>query len=119
MTLEEFFEDRHEARELSDAVIAMMADLGGFETRISKSQIACRRRRDFAWLWCPDQYLRGPMLATLVLSISLPHRDPSSRWKEVVEPSPGRFMHHLELRNRSDLDDQVLDWLRQAYAFAR
>ena len=119
MTLEEFFEDRDEARELFDAVIANMADLGSFETRVSKSQIACRRRRDFAWIWCPDRYLRGPTVAPLALSLSLPVRDVSPRWKEVVEPSPGRFMHHLELRNRSDLDDEVRHWLRQAYAFAQ
>jgi|SRR5690606_9679979 hypothetical protein len=119
MTLEEFFEDRDEARELFDAVIANMADLGRFETRVSKSQIAYRRRRDFAWIWCPDRYLRGPTVAPLALSLSLPVRDVSPRWKEVVEPSPGRFMHHLELRNRSDLDDEARHWLRQAYAFAQ
>jgi hypothetical protein len=58
--------------------------------------------------------LRGKQ-APLVLSLSFPRRDRSARWKEVVEPAPGRFMHHLELRSIGDLDQQVLAWLRRAW----
>jgi hypothetical protein len=32
-----------------------------------------------------------------------------------VEPSPGRFTHHLELRLAADLDDEVCGWLRTAW----
>jgi hypothetical protein len=49
-----------------------------------------------------------------VLSVALPGRDPSPRWKEIVEPSPGRWMHHLELRSPEDPDGQVLAWLQTA-----
>jgi hypothetical protein len=30
-----------------------MLDLGEFEVRTSKSQIACRRKRGFGYLWLP------------------------------------------------------------------
>lgn len=115
MRIEEFFQGRRPAREMFDAVTKMMARLGRFETRIGKSQIAFTRTHAFAWIWCPDRYLRGPDVAPLVLSVSLPARDPSPRWKEIVEPAPGRFMHHLELRSPADLDDDIADWLRRAY----
>jgi hypothetical protein len=118
MTPEDFFQDRVVARELFDAVLALMRGVGTFDMRISKSQIALKRRRDFAWMWCPDLYLRGHRLAPLVLSLSLPLPDTASRWKEIVEPSPGRFMHHLEVHALSEIDEEVRSWLQQAYAFA-
>ena len=73
-----------------------MASIGDATVRATKSQVAFRRRRAFAWAWMPGQYLHG-QVAPLVLTVALPARDPSPRWKQVVEPAPGRFIHHLEL----------------------
>jgi Domain of unknown function (DUF5655) len=36
------------------------------------------------------------------------------RVKQVVHPSPPRWMHHLEFRNLDDIDDEVAAWLREA-----
>ena len=46
------------------------------------------------------------------------HRDPSPRWKEIVEPAPGRFTHHLELWTAGDMDNEVRDWLQEAWTEA-
>lgn len=81
--------------------------------RVTKSQIAFHRGRAFAWAWMPAKWLGGNM-APLVLSVRLPRRDRSRRWKEVVEPAPGRFMHHLELYVPGDIDTQVRRWLAAA-----
>ena len=45
-------------------------------------------------------------------------RDHSPRWKQVVEPAPGRFTHHLELRSVDEVDDEVGGWLREAWEAA-
>jgi hypothetical protein len=45
-------------------------------------------------------------------------RSDSPRWKEIVEPAPGRFTHHLELYDVADVDDEVRGWLRQAWEAA-
>lgn len=68
--------------------------------------MAFRGRRTFALAWAPGQYL-GDRGAPLVLSLALPVHDADSRWEEVVEPRPGVFMHHLELRAVEEIDDQV------------
>ena len=86
--------------------------------RITRSQIAFRRKRSFAWAWTPDMWLRAADVAPLVLSIALPRRIPSKRWKQVVQPAPGRFMHHLELYEVSEVDDEVRAWLRDAWTHA-
>ena len=117
MTLDDFFAGRDESRLIFDTLRAAVAAVGEAELRVTKSQVAFRRRRAFAWAWIPGTYLRGRH-APLVLTISLRHPDPSTRWKEIVEPTLGRFTHHLELRSSADIDDEVLSWLQEAWADA-
>jgi hypothetical protein len=62
----------------------------------------------------PDRYLRGGH-APLVLTLSFARADHSPRWKQIVEPAPGRFTHHLELHAESEIDDQVRGWLQGAW----
>jgi len=108
-----FFDGRAEARVLFDVVLEAIEALGPCTMRVTKSQVAFSRRRGFAWAWTPDRYLRGET-APLVLSVALGRRDASPRWKEVVEPARGRWMHHLELTSASDVDAEVRAWLREA-----
>jgi Domain of unknown function (DUF5655) len=124
-TQEEFFRGRAESRRIFEALHAAIAALGPAELRVTKSQVAflrspdavSGRRRAFAWAWMPDLYL-GPGHAPLVLTVGLKHRDPSPRWKQVVEPAPGRFTHHLELHAAKAIDDQVRAWLVEAWQAA-
>ena len=83
------------------------------EIRATKSQVAFRgRRRGFAYVWWPGRYVHSEVPA--VLSIAAGGRIDSPRFKSVVHPSPGLWMHHLELRSAEDLDAEVAGWLRQA-----
>ena len=113
MTLDEFFSGYEFSRSIFEALRSAIEDLGPVEIRVTKSQVAFCRRRAFAWAWIPDRYLHGKH-APLVLTLGFCHRDPSSRWKEIVEPRPGRFTHHLELYSASDIDDEVRAWLHAA-----
>lgn len=117
MTLEDFFCEHEESRRLYGAVSALIHTLGPVDVRMTKSQVAFSRRKAFAWVWAPDQYLRGKH-APLVLSIALRRRDASPRWKQIVEPTPGRFLHHLELHSADALDAQVRGWLSEAWEAA-
>ena len=94
-------------------VRSALENLGPVEIRASKSQIAFRRTRGFAWLWRPGQYLSGPT-AEVVLSIALGRRDGSPRFKEIVRPSPRHWIHHLEMNDPDAVDDEVVGWLREA-----
>lgn len=114
MTPDEFFADQALPKQLFGVVRQAVESLGESSLRVSKSQIAFKRWRGFAWAWVPEQYLKRKA-APLVLSLSLPYRDTSPRWKEIVEPYPGRFMHHLEIYAAADIDEEVMGWLRQAW----
>jgi hypothetical protein len=113
-TAEGFFADSL----LGLAVLAAVRDdlteaFEDVEVRTSRSQVAFRRRRGFAVLWRPGRSLANPG-AEVVLSILLGRRAASPRWKEVVQPAPGRWQHHLELRAAEDIDDEVRGWLHEA-----
>ncbi|MDF1522473.1 MAG: DUF5655 domain-containing protein [Trueperaceae bacterium] len=111
-----FFAGRPASRALFDAVRACVEAIGPFELRTSTSQVAFRRRVGFAYAWVPGDYVRSDV--PLVLTVGLRRRDPSPRWKQVVEPRPGRFTHHLELRAVAEVDDAVRTWLEEAWGAA-
>jgi len=117
ITVDEFFAGAPESTLLFEVVRSAVADIGEADVRATKSQVAFRRRVAFAWVWIPGMYLKGSV-APLVLTLDLHRRDPSPRWKQVVEPRPGRFTHHLEVYSADDIDDEVREWLREAWTQA-
>lgn len=115
-TVARFFEGSPSARAIYEAAERMASSLGPMDIRVSKSQIAFRRRRGFAYLWRPGTYITSNV--PLVLSLPLRRHDASPRFKEVAHPSPAVWMHHLELPDSSVLDGEVREWMREAYASA-
>jgi uncharacterized protein DUF5655 len=108
----------HEAgRAVLRAVAEAVAAIGEHEVRVSRSQVAFRRRRGFAYVWRPGRYVHSDVPA--VLSLALPVELHDARFKQVVHPSASVWMHHLELASSADVDDQVRTWLQQAFDAAR
>ncbi len=99
-------------REVEEAVAA----LGEASIRVTRSQIAFRRRRGFAYVWRPGQYVRSEVPA--VLSIALRRAVRSPRIKEVAHPSAKVWMHHIELVDPGEINDELRAWLAEAYAAA-
>src|SRR5687768_328426 len=97
MTVDEFFAASPLGRSVFKRVQTILGGPDQIGVRVSKSQLAFRRRRAIAYLWKPGQYLASPA-AEVVLSIPLRRRIDSSRFKEVVQPAKGTWMHHLEIR---------------------
>lgn len=118
MELDDFLGPSAGARAIFQAIdAAVTARCAPADRRVSKSQIGFYRKHPFAAVWRPEQYLGGKR-PPLVLSVFLQRRDPSPRWKEVVEPAAGRFTHHLELHVPSEVDGEVEAWLEEAWASA-
>jgi hypothetical protein len=113
---EEFFAGSPTGLAICRAVQLAVEGLGGSEMRVSRSQVAFRRRRGFAYVWRPDRYVRSDVPAVLSLAADQPIS--SERFKEVVHPSPRVWMHHLELRDPAEVDGEVAEWLRLCAAAA-
>jgi hypothetical protein len=66
MTLDEFFAGHEGSRPIFDALNRAIGALGPVDVRVTKSQVAFRRTKAFAWAWVTGRYL-GPGHAPLVL----------------------------------------------------
>ena len=112
----QFFDGFPEGLLVFDAVQHAVRDIGDAVVRVTKSQISFRRRKGFAYVWRPGQYVRSSVPA--VLSVALPYELESCRFKSVVHPSTAVWIHHMELTEPGQVDDEVRGWLAQAYAHA-
>ncbi|CUR59058.1 conserved hypothetical protein [metagenome] len=108
-----FFDGHPDGAAVAAAVGRAIEDIGRHTVRSSRSQVAFRRRRGFAFLWRPGQYVSSDVPA--VVSIALAREVVSPRWKQVAHPAPHVWMHHLELQRPEDVDGEVRAWLREAY----
>jgi Domain of unknown function (DUF5655) len=110
---DDFFDGFPDGLTIYRAVERAIADIGEADVTVTKSQIGFRRRRGFAYVWRPAQYVKRD--APAVLSIALPREVVSARFKSVVQPSTGVWMHHIELYETAQIDDEVRRWLSEAY----
>jgi hypothetical protein len=112
-TPEEFFDDCPGGLALYRLVERAAADIGEAAVRVTKSQIAFRRRRGFAHLWRPDRYVRSSV--PVVLALALPRDLRSPRVKAVAHPTRSLWMHHVELSDAAQVDEEIRGWLAEAY----
>jgi hypothetical protein len=115
-TPERLFAGSDDGLAVYEAVRAAVESLGEFTERATRSQVAFRRRRGFAYVWRPGKYVRSDVPA--VLSIALDHEVSSPRWKQVAHPAAATWMHHLELHRPEEVDDEVVGWLAEAARLA-
>lgn len=78
-----------------------------------RTQTAFVRKVQFAWVSLPR---RKADAGAVMLSIGLPSPiEDRSRFLHVAEVAPGRFMHHMLLRDEAELDHDVAAWLDAAW----
>ena len=121
MTMDElfFFDGKPEELALYEALLGRLAALGAFSVVVHKTQISLKNRRVFAcvsMLWVRKKALLPPHY--LVLTLGLPYPIRSSRIDGPVEARPGRWTHHIVVSEENELDEELLGWVREAYAFA-
>jgi len=54
----------------------------------------------------------------IILSFGLNRKENHPRIAQSTEPYPGRWTHHVILQNQDEIDDQIIEWLSEAYHFA-
>ena len=108
---DEWFAEHPEALPVYTRVRELLTPAEPYDVRVTKSQVAFRRRRGFAYVWLPGMYVDSDVV---VVSLALARRVDSDRFKQVVQPRPNLWMHHLEVHRLDDLDDEVGDWLCEA-----
>ena len=120
MTMDElfFFDGKPEELALYETLLNRLAELGAFSAVVHKTQISLKNRRVFA---CVSIFRVLPkrLLPThyIVLTLGLPYPLNALRITVKTEAQPGRWTHHFVLASASELDAELLEWIRQAYEF--
>lgn len=87
--------------------------------RVQKTQITFYNRHVFSCVSftkvkrkaeLPERYI--------VITIGLPAPLESDRVAVKVEPYPGRWTHHIVISKPEELDEELVSWIKEAYAFA-
>lgn len=114
-----FFENMPQAlplyRVFAEKVVAEYPDV---QITFHKSQISFSNNHQFAFVWLPIRKMKNRPDIYIIISFGLSHRLNSPRIVEAVEPYPNRWTHHLIIKNRSEVDTELMNWINEAYDFA-
>lgn len=86
--------------------------------RVQKTQISFYGRHLFAAVSLPVRRRKGWPEHCIVVTIGLSHRLDSPRIAVAVEPYPNRWTHHVLVSGEEQIDGELLDWLKEAWAFS-
>ena len=91
-------------RPVYDAVVAAVTTFGSdVELAPKKTYVSMRRGKQFGQV--------GPAAGQLEISLNLPGREETER----LRPASGMATHRVRIGHASELDDELLGWLRDAY----
>lgn len=87
--------------------------------KIGKTSISLRNKYVFATVSLPWRKVKGWPDKYLLISVGLSHLRETPRVRLAVEPYPNRWTHHILLETPEDFDDELKNFLDEAYTFAR
>lgn len=88
------------------------------QIKIQKSQITFSNKHQLAFVWLPIRKMKTRPDNYIIVSFGLSYRLDSPRIVEAAEPYPNRWIHHLIIQNRSEVDTELMKWIKEAYNFA-
>jgi hypothetical protein len=97
-----------EIRALFDAFVRAVAECGPVIVLPEKTRIAFQVRMSFAQVTPRTRWIDGHVV--------LARRCEHPRFRKVETISPRNHVHHFRLMGVADVDAQLAEWLREAYA---
>ena len=96
-------------RPIHDKVLSALAALGPFDVAPKKGYVSLRRKKQFATV--------GPTTKTRVdVGLNMKGVPATARLTEL--PAGGMCQYRVSLTDASEVDDELMGWVRQAYASA-
>ena len=87
--------------------------------RVQKTQITFTNRHVFACVSFARVKRKAELPeGYLVITLGLPAPLESPRVAVKTAPYPGRWTHHIVVSRPEELDEELLSWIGEAYAFA-
>lgn len=86
--------------------------------KVSKTQVGFSNRYGFAYIWPPFRRLKGTPGVYAILTFGLAYEKLHPRIAQTVEPYPGRWTHHVPVAGEQEIDGELMEWIRESYAFS-
>ena len=120
MDTQMFFWEHQNAVELYRYLEELLYDIFPVvNKRVQKTQITFFNKHVFACVSFARVKRKAELPeGYLVLTLGLPYPLDSERLAVRSEPYPGRWTHHFVISRKEELDDEMITWIREAYAFA-
>lgn len=96
-------------RPLHDKLMAAIGAFGEFEVAPKKGYVSLRRKKQFAML--------GPATNTR-FELGLNMKGVAGTERLLEQPAGGMCTHKVKMTNTSEVDAEVIGWIRQAYGIA-
>lgn len=87
--------------------------------KVQKSQISFYCPKLFAAASIPVRRKKDWPQECLLVTFGLEHQLISPRIAVAVEPYPNRWTHHVVISQPEEVNEELLDWLTQAYQFCQ
>ena len=101
---------------LEEKIISEIPDV---KTKVSKSQIGFQNKRGFAFVsFLPVRKAKDRPNRYITVSFGLGYQKASARIDASVEPYPNRWTHHVMVTRMEEIDEELLNWIREAAAFS-
>ena len=115
-----FFDGRPEALPLYEAFEQkVFSEVDGVKAKAQKTQIAFSNRYNFAFVsFLPVRKAKERPKVYIVVTFGLGYCVESPRIDAAVEPYPGRWTHHVLIAGTGEIDDELMEWIREAAAFS-
>lgn len=116
-----FFAPHMDALPLYDALARRIwAELGAVTVRVLKSQISFSNRYNFAFVsFLPVKKAAQRPKPYITVSFGLDHRVEHPRIAAATEAYPNRWTHHVLVGSAEEIDEDLMEWIRQAAAFSQ
>jgi hypothetical protein len=94
-------------RDIYDTIVAVSREFGPVTEEAKKTSIHLNRKSAFAGVQTRREYL----ILTVKSAVDVDH----SRIARREHTSANRWHHEIKLHDASDVDNQLIDWLRVSY----
>ena len=116
-----FFFDQHMEvlpiyEKLEERILAEIPDV---KVKAAKTQITFANKRGFACVsFTPCRRAKDRPQVWMTVTFGLNDRRESPRIDAATEPYPGRWTHHVMVGGQEEIDEELMNWLKEAALFS-
>ena len=101
---------------LEERILARTPDV---KIKVAKTQITFANKRGFAFVsFNPCRKAKERPAVWMTVTFGLGCRKESPRIDVATQPYPGRWTHHVMVGSEEEIDEELLDWIKEAADFS-